>query len=533
MYAPFFGLQREPFSIAPDPHFLFMSEAHREALAHLLYGLAGGGGFVLLTGEIGAGKTTVCRCFLDQVPAHCDVAYVFNPKLSVTELLQTVCDEFGIQVPAGAATIKGFVDPLNDFLLRSHAAGRHSVLIIDEAQSLSAELLEQLRLLTNLETAERKLLQIVLIGQPELREMLARPDLEQLAQRVLARYHLPALTEGETAQYVRHRLAVAGLAGEMPFDARALRRLHELCGGVPRRINLLADRALLGAYAGGKGRVDRGIVEQAAREVFGAPRTPPRRPLAAAWGAIAVTAAAAGIVYAWQRPRLPAAPVVGGSASMAAAASPAASAASTPLLAASAATAASAAATTDAGELLARSLRSEALAWRELAPLWALNLPEGDPCEAALRQQIACFRSSSGLAQVRELGRPGILALRDAQDRPLYALLIGLSADSATFSAGGKPLVVPLALLAGLWRGDFATFWRAPPGYREPPGEAANGPLAEWVGAHLSGLPGQPLKARVVAFQVAHGLKPDGLPGPMTLMQINRASGIDEPRLAN
>ena len=197
MYAAFFGLKREPFSIAPDPHFLFMSEAHREALAHLLYGLGGGGGFVLLTGEIGAGKTTVCRCFLDQVPAHNDVAYVFNPKLSVTELLQTVCEEFRIAVPPGAATIKDYVDALNRFLLASHAAGRHSVLIIDEAQSLSAEVLEQLRLLTNLETAERKLLQIVLIGQPELRGMLARPDLEQLAQRVIARYAMQRLCQLE------------------------------------------------------------------------------------------------------------------------------------------------------------------------------------------------------------------------------------------------------------------------------------------------------------------------------------------------
>src|SRR6218665_1347057 len=208
MYAPFFGLRQAPFSIAPDPHYLFMSERHREALAHLLYGLDGGGGFVLLTGEIGAGKTTVCRCFLDQVPAHCDVAYVFNPKLSVTELLQTICDEFGIAGRAGAGTVKDYVDTLNGFLLASPAAGRHSVLIIDEAQSLSAEVLEQLRLLTNLETAERKLLQIILIGQPELRDMLARPELEQLAQRVIARFHLGALAEAETAQYIRHRLNV-------------------------------------------------------------------------------------------------------------------------------------------------------------------------------------------------------------------------------------------------------------------------------------------------------------------------------------
>ena len=187
MYLSFYGLKQAPFSIAPDPHYLYMSDRHREALAHLLYGLKGGGGFVLLSGEIGAGKTTVCRCFLEQVPAHCNVAYIFNPKLSVPELLKTVCDEFGVVVNASATSVKDYLDPLNAYLLAQHGSGRNSVLIIDEAQNLSADVLEQLRLLTNLETNERKLLQIILIGQPELREMLARPELEQLAQREIGR----------------------------------------------------------------------------------------------------------------------------------------------------------------------------------------------------------------------------------------------------------------------------------------------------------------------------------------------------------
>ncbi|HRD98244.1 MAG TPA: AAA family ATPase, partial [Rubrivivax sp.] len=232
MYAPFFGLSREPFSIAPDPRFLFMSERHREALAHLLYGVGGGGGFVLLTGEIGAGKTTVGRCFLEQLPSRCAVAYIFNPKLSVAELLQTVCGEFGIAIEPGETSIKAHVDALNRFLLAAHAQGRQALLVIDEAQSLSAEVLEQLRLLTNLETAERKLLQIILIGQPELRDMLAQPGLEQLAQRVIARYHLGPLSREESAQYVAHRLAVAGPDGRAGaaalFDPAALAALHRL-----------------------------------------------------------------------------------------------------------------------------------------------------------------------------------------------------------------------------------------------------------------------------------------------------------------
>ncbi|WP_425257629.1 AAA family ATPase [Rubrivivax sp. RP6-9] len=538
MYAPFFGLQREPFSIAPDPHFLFMSEAHREALAHLLYGLSGGGGFVLLTGEIGAGKTTVCRCFLDQVPADCNVAYVFNPKLSVVELLQTVCDEFRIAVPAGAATVKDFVDPLNRFLLAAHAAGRHSVLVIDEAQSLSADLLEQLRLLTNLETAERKLLQIILIGQPELREMLARPELEQLAQRVTARYHLPALSEAESAAYVRHRLSVAGGKGELPFDRAALRRLHQLCRGVPRRINLLAGRAMLGGYASGKTRIGRAVVERAAEEVF-APRQDGRTRrreavlmgVAAAGLAVAVGGAAWSL---WLRPVAPRA---------AAAAAPAASGALQADAAASGAAgrAASAAplqpggdgpALADAGSVLAQAWRSDAAAWRALGARWGLDLPAGDadPCDAAARQQVPCFRGVAGLAQVRELARPGVLTLRDAQNRASHVLLTALHDDSATLEGAGSPQTVSLATLAALWRGEFATFWRAPPGWRE--GEPAGAALAAWLDPRLPPVPGQPLSVRVMAFQVANGLKPDGLAGPMTLMQINRASGVDEPRLA-
>jgi general secretion pathway protein A len=303
LYGAWFGLQREPFSIAPDPRTLFMSERHREALAHLLYGVQGGGGFVLLTGEIGAGKTTVSRCFLEQVPEGCRVAYVFNPKQTVDELLWTVAQEFGLEAPGQAGSggagggSKALVDALNRYLLQVHAQGSQAVLVIDEAQALSAEVLEQLRLLTNLETSERKLLQIILIGQPELRAMVASPGLEQLAQRVIARYHLGPLSAPDTARYVQHRLAVAGLSGPLPFDAAALKRVHERSRGVPRRINLLCDRALLGAYATGRRSVDAGIVERAAAEVDGEPL-----PASAGWwgapGSLRRTAwlAAAGLV---------------------------------------------------------------------------------------------------------------------------------------------------------------------------------------------------------------------------------------------
>ena len=272
MYMRFFGLKQQPFSLAPDPRYLYMSKRHREALAHLLYGVGGGGGFVLLSGEIGAGKTTVCRCFLEQIPKRCNVAYIFNPKLTVMELVKSICDEFHVPIDLAdgqPATVKTYVDALNDFLLKTHAVGQNNVLIIDEAQQLSAEVLEQLRLLTNLETNERKLLQIVLIGQPELRTMLDRPDLEQLAQRVIARFHLQALSLKETEHYIRHRLSVAGMTRAIPFDRQALARIHAIARGVPRRINLLCDRVMLGAYAHGRQNVDVAMIEKAAREVFG------------------------------------------------------------------------------------------------------------------------------------------------------------------------------------------------------------------------------------------------------------------------
>jgi general secretion pathway protein A len=557
MYAPFFGLKQKPFSIAPDPRYLFMSERHREALAHLLYGVKGGGGFVLLTGEIGAGKTTVCRCFLEQIPTRCNVAYIFNPKLTVLELLTTVCHEFGVKLPAltaagTAPTVKDYVDGLNEYLLRTHSVGQNNLLIIDEAQNLSADVLEQLRLLTNLETSERKLLQIVLIGQPELRGMLARPELEQLAQRVIARYHLDALSEKETAQYVSHRLAVAGMKGASPFDVATLRRIHQLTRGVPRRINLLCDRALLGAYSKGRARVDRAIVDKAALEVFGpqsASLRSPRRwwPLSLGGGVLAGAAAMAAAQWSAHGSAAARAAALAASAARPPAAAPSAALVPVPALP----TAASAAAVTprlrtieDLEALLARAPRDETEALRELAPQWRVAPGAGDPCAATASPQVRCFRAhAGGLALLRLLARPSVLALRDGQDRPVYVLLAGLGHDEATLQVGKTPLQVPLPLLTTAWRGDFTTFWRAPPGYTVPLAMGAQGALVDAVAAQLAAqqrapapAPARPfdaaLRARVAGFQMTQGLAPDGVAGPTTLMLINRAAGVDEPWLA-
>ena len=561
MYAEYFGLKHEPFSIAPDPRYLFMSERHREALAHLLYGLGGGGGFVLLSGEIGTGKTTVCRLFLEQIPKDCNVAYIFNPKLTVIELLQSICEEFHIEVPAKPApqpTVKDYLDPLNAFLLKEHAAGRNNVLIIDEAQNLAAEVLEQLRLLTNLETRERKLLQIVLIGQPELRAMLARPELEQLAQRVIARYHLGALTPTETAQYIEHRLDVAGLNRPMPIQRKALRRIHELSRGVPRRINLLCDRALLGAFANNRPDVDRSTVDKAAAEVFEKPvgATAPARARMATvlgFGLVAGAGLFAAVsqvtrehtpapVVATSKPAVKAvvaatavpvpvpvasAPAAPASAALMAAAAPA-----------SAAAAASSPAVSPAPPVLHTTVEA---AWRELAKGWKAEAGEGDPCRSLAREQLQCFTRNVGLPMIRELGRPGIIKLDAAGGSPTYALLTGVSRDTATLSAAGTEQTVTLAALAARWQGDFATLWRAPPGYTGPASDSTGATVA-WMVAQLAAADKQPapagpraldarLKAQLRAFQLSHGLPPDGQPGPMTFMQLNRATGVDEPRL--
>ena len=431
MYSQYFGLNQDPFSIAPDPRYLFMSERHREALAHLLYGVSGrgpstvngaGGGFVLLTGDIGAGKTTICRCFLEQVPPGCHVAYIFNPKLTVIELLQTVCEEFHVAVPASAAvapTLKNYIDALNAFLLQSHAQGRNCVLIIDEAQNLQADVLEQLRLLTNLETNARKLLQIVLIGQPELRTMLERADLEQLAQRVIARFHLTALSEAETTQYIAHRMAVGGLTGPVPFDRPALRRIHQLAQGVPRRINLLCGRALLGAWAHGLRQVNRAVVNQAAVEVFGTDNQRASlwrlRPDPYLAGAVCLIAGA--VLTWWSMAPMQAvkAPATALSAS-----------APSPTIAVEAGIKPAAPDTPDSMDsLLAQLPKDINSAWNTLAPSWQLPSDTTDPCSTAAAQQLQCFRTSHlTLPVLRQLGRPGIVGLRANNGAPVYAVLV-------------------------------------------------------------------------------------------------------------
>ena len=269
MYQAFFGLAEPPFTITPDPRYLFASSRHAEALAHLVYGVSEAGGFIQLTGEVGTGKTTLVRSLLAREPSGVEIALVLNPRVTVPEFLLTLCEELGISMPGSASgSVKALVDALSAHLLAAHAAGRRVAVIIDEAHLLERDVLEQVRLLTNLETSTRKLLQVILIGQPELRELLAREDLRQVAQRITGRHHLEPLSREETAAYVRHRLRVAGATREI-FTPAALRELHRRSGGLPRLVNVIADRALLGAFARDRHEVSSGLLRAAATEVAG------------------------------------------------------------------------------------------------------------------------------------------------------------------------------------------------------------------------------------------------------------------------
>ena len=435
MYTEYFGLLEPPFSIAPDPRYLYMSERHREALAHLLYGLESNGAFILLTGDVGTGKTTVSRCLLEQIPEHTNLALVLNPKLSAIELLETICDELHIDT-SGATSIKAFIDLINHYLLQQHAQGRNTVLLIEEAQNLDLDVLEQLRLLTNLETSERKLLQIILLGQPELKQMLAKPELSQLAQRVTARFHLTPLSESELQAYVAHRLAIAGCRQPL-FPGAVIRRLYRLSRGIPRLINVLCDRALLGTYVQNRQQVNVKTLNRAAEEVMG--ESP-------------------GIgLYAIHRP------------------STISAVASVVLLAVVAMVWLAGYQNDDSPQITQQDepvalpetrhsevnwpdenerLRSNSLAYQSLFQQWQLVYsPEqdGSPCFFAQTQGLACLRGQGSLEKLQRFNRPVVLELNDEQGRSYHATLVGLGKSQDQLKLANREIQLPIKDLHHYW----------------------------------------------------------------------------------
>jgi general secretion pathway protein A len=529
MYKEYFGLKEPPFSIAPDPHYLYMSDHHREALAHLLYGINSDNGFVLLTGDVGTGKTTVCRCLLQQLPENSNIAFILNPKVTVDELLATICDELGIVYPEGNVSNKRFIDSINSYLLAANAKGRRTVLIIEEAQNLTPAVLEQIRLLTNLETNERKLLQIIMLGQPELNDILSRPELRQLKQRITARYHLGPLTKRELGAYVLHRLSVAGVDRKL-FPASTIDRLFRLSGGIPRMINLLCDRALLGTYVQGKGMVDVPTLLKAAREVFGGPVKREKRKLG--WLFVfllpIVCMVAAGAGYYSHR------------AKTIAAASPVSSAASMVQPGVSRLTSIPQAVTAWPSE------KGKEQAFQALFSKWGISeqsLAGIAPCQRAISFGLRCLQASDKLSSLIKLNRPAVLKLSDEKGGEFYVALTAVQGEKATVESGKEAGIVDVKEIERKWLGDYTLLWKLPPGYRDEIQPGSKGIQVAWVDLQLAAIRGrEPSRQKVLIyswdlvsevknFQISEGLIPDGIIGPQTIIHLSTGAGSNSPKL--
>jgi general secretion pathway protein A len=541
MYTSHFGLNEIPFSIAPDPLYLYMSERHREALAHLQYGIKRDGGFVLLTGEVGAGKTTLCRSLLEQLPEGVDVAFVFNPKVSVIELLETICDELRIDREE-QGSIKNLVDRLNTYLLAANARGRKTVLFIDEAQNLSTDVLEQLRLLTNLETNRYKLLQIVLLGQPELLSILNRQEMRQFSQRITARYHLGPLDAEEMGSYVRHRLEIAGCNRPL-FPENLSKTLWRLTGGIPRLINLICDRALLGAYTLNRQQVNRRILRQAAQEVLGRLQSQgkgKRVALATALGALVLMICIA-VFWYWKRPYP--LPFGFGKDSSAQTQSSVSEGKNPPAAVPSQGSLDDAAPRSLPEDFVASQSMEGAFA--DLAGLWGLsyNPDRPDYCSYASEQGLDCLVRNDSMKTLRKMNRPVILTLYGEAGTPFHVVMARLEGNRGIFIAGGKQYDLALSAIAPYWVGEYLLLWQRPPLQREilEPGET--GASVAWLAKTLQELglyaaTGQEVRLEgslLVAFkrfQLSNALTPDGVLGPMTLVHLNTARSLAGPHLS-
>ena len=539
-YESYFELKESPFSISPDPRYLYLTQNHREALAHLLYGVSSNGGFVLLTGEIGAGKTTVCQCLLEQLPENTEVAYILNPKLETWEFLAAICDELGILYPSDHTGLKLYIDLMHEHLLVSHGKGCNTVLMVDEAQNLTTELIEHLRLLTNLETREKKLLQIMLVGQPELRDKIALPEMEQMAQRITARFHLGPLSKKEVAAYVRHRLKVAGAEHEL-FTRDSLKLLWKFTGGVPRLINIICDRALLGAFSSKREKVDHTILEQAAHEVLGI-KGHLRNPtvLRWVWGIVVLSVmgvAFAGAYYSrnnlssevppitdtgltenpspvtlYEKPlskkTVPEVELVEMEVmqpepvAIASVADPVkVLPVSDSLEVISAPVAASAPVEVAGLPQLAAQPESQSVlqfpddsspkalelsAFNALFRRWDLNyLPESGvhPCQFASTVGLGCLRGQGNLPILQLLNRPARVTLYDQQGRGYPASFLGVSSSGSdiVLALGGEIQRVPITSLANWWYGEYLVLWHMPAGYRFPLKVGVSGGAVVWL----------------------------------------------------
>jgi general secretion pathway protein A len=560
MYTSFFGLNEKPFSITPDPRYLFMSERHGEALAHLVYGVTESGGFIQLTGEVGTGKTTLVRTLLlNRMPNNADVAVVLNPQQSAHEFVQTICDELHVPMPDQKNSIKACIDALNQHLLAAHADGRRTILVVDEAQNLAPDVLEQVRLLTNLETSKQKLLQIILIGQPELRELLARSDLRQLAQRITGRYHLEPLSRDETAQYVEHRLTVAGALVEL-FDAGAKREVFRITQGIPRLVNVICDRALLGAYSHEIRTINRRLVRRAAAEVSGKAEKRTR------WRwALPVIGAVAAIVIAiglWTIRNE--APYAGQDAIAASqetglsnpqpvdlvnAEEPAETIVlNNPIADVPQVTVAAEPETTlDEQLIIAAGLTGRTSSFVTLFDLWQLEYQNGSgtACQQAVAAGLNCLFQRGSWSGLRQLDRPAILSLTDSSGTDHDVVLIAVEGGTARLSIGGVSVTHRVDSISELWFGQYVLLWKPSNGISESLEVGSQNKNVLWLRQSLAAIDEiystEPvdsdtfdggLEQAVRAFQRDHRLSVDGVAGKQTQIIVNSLLAVDgTPRL--
>jgi len=547
MYLSHFSLNERPFSISPDPRFLFMSNRYREALAHLTYGVEDGGGFVLLTGEVGTGKTTVCRCLLQQLPDNTRLAFVLNPKLNSLELLATICDELDIKYPENCDSLKVLTDKLSDYLLKCYQKGLSVVVMIDEAQNIATEVLEQIRLLTNLETNQKKLLQIILVGQPELQEKLAKRELRQLAQRITARYHLRPLNLKETMAYVLHRVKIAGSKKTL-FSRKSIELMHAKTAGIPRLINTICDRALVAACSRNKNQVDHKIMAEAVSDVMGENPSPevlatnkPNRWLKSVVFTTAAVVLLIVVFWLGQQSNqnqqtaqnLPSTELsketVRGQMSQ-------------PKSEQSAEQNADKYAVNQSNSpnLVEQLLGSERWdnnglwSMQQLLKLWNIEyspLADGPGCEFAANYGLICHTETGNWQKLRELNRPALLRFSAGLQGEFWGTLRSISGTEASMQFGDRVTIAKLEELSTIWTGEFRMVWQAPSGYQGGLKIGDRGPAILWLSQKMRVLMSEDaieteqfddnLKSLVSQFQRQRNIAADGIAGMQTILTIN------------
>jgi general secretion pathway protein A len=565
MYNEYFGFKEAPFSIAPDPRYLYMTAQHREALAHLVYGLNSEGGCILLTGEVGTGKTTICRCLLEQIPEQANVALLLNPKVSEIELLETICDELDISYPDTDNSVKTYTDRIYEFLIASNRKNEKTVLIIDEAQNLGSKVLEQLRLLTNLETNQRKLLQIIILGQPELLDILARPELRQLAQRITARFHLQPLTRGEVKAYVSHRLAIAGQNIQL-FPENSIKLLYKLSGGVPRLINTICDRSLLGAYVENQYSVHPAIIKKAALEVFGELKNVEKKQRNRRWlYPAAITAGIVVIIITFifyqtlspldeQETAVAATPSLTQTDDMISELdsirieqeekSPAdADEVSSEMIAEPEPPLEVEAPYDAIKTILDDPDNNQVTAYQQLFHTWGHDYNTNSSttaCKQAEAVSLRCLHKQGNLNSLRVHNRPAVLNLVNTNGEISHLTITSIQGESATVYSSNNEYTIRLSDLDRYWFGQFILLWKKPADYSSAITPGDRGKIVSWLISQFSDempansnsdLYDQALIEKVKAFQTEHGLVADGIVGPVTIIHLNTRSDMDVPTL--